>query len=74
MLNQKNVPANQKIYQLLNKTLNPFEKQYNFSEGALRSLTGPEIDDMKIATTPDPRIPKSLQRLFYAGSEFQPEY
>lgn len=73
MLREKNLDPETKLYRLLSKTLNPFEKNYNFTDAQLKDTTGTNIDGLKVLNVPDPRIPASLQRIFYEGSEFLAE-
>ena len=68
-MNAKNESAEDKIHFLLSQTLNPFESDYNFSVNQIANTTGPDMDNMKVAHAADPRIPASLQHLFYKGSE-----
>ena len=65
VLRAKNISPEDKVIQLLTKTLNPFEDNYNFGVAALRDTTNPELDSLKVANAADPRIPASLQHLFY---------
>lgn len=65
VLNEKNLDPQTKIYRLLSRTLNPFETNFNFSEQQLKDTTSSELFRWKVAHSPDPRIPASLQYLFH---------
>ena len=70
---EKNMSASDKFMHLMKDTLNPFRDK-NFSEDALRSTTGPNMDVLKEHDIPDPRIAKSLGDMYYAGSDFKEEH
>ena len=71
VVTEKNLPADEKILRLLNQTLNPFAEK-NFSDDAINSTSTQSLENelKKKLKIPDPRIPKSLQSLYYAGNEF----
>ena len=68
------MPADEKLLRLFKKTLNPFAEK-NFSDDALHSTSTQSMENemKKKLKIPDPRIPKSLQSLYYAGNEFKEE-
>ena len=61
MISAKNISAEDKVQQLLTRTLNPFmtTKVANFNEGQLLDTTNPELDREKFVKLADPRIPAS---------------
>ena len=64
----------EKVYKLLSQTLNPFETKYNFNEAQLRDTTSKDVRDFKVEQLPDPRIPASLQKLYFKGTDFLDEH
>ena len=65
VISAKNMTAQEKVFRLLNDTLNPFEKEYNFNRDQLRDSTNPEMARMKDPDIADPRVPPSLQSFMY---------
>ena len=74
VLREKNMTNEEKVYQLLSKTLNPFESVGNFKPGHLNDTTSDEMQKFKHPNVPDPRVPKSLQRMMFQGSDFLPQH
>lgn len=68
----KNPDPESKFVDAMKGALNPF-KRLTFNRGQMRTTTNREVDHMKRAMIPDPRIPQSLQDLYYKGSDFYPE-
>ena len=64
--------SHDKIYNLLKGTLNPFDEK-NFSDAALETTSTRSIENemKKEVKIPDPRVPKSLLNLYYAGNKFK---
>jgi hypothetical protein len=61
-----------KIYNLIKGTLNPFDEK-NFADVHLEqtSTRTKENEMKKEIKIPDPRIPKTLLNLYYAGNKFK---
>ena len=74
VINDKNVSSEDKVMQLLTQTLNPFSTNLNFNEHQLKNTTNRSVREHKVPTVPDPRIPRSLQKLLHKGGDFIPVY
>ena len=61
----------EKIHNLLKGTLNPFNEK-NFADAHLEQTSTRSIENemKKEIKIPDPRVPKSLLDLYYAGNKF----
>lgn len=46
----------------------------NFNADQLRSTTSREFRPFKVPAVPDPRVPRSLQKLFFEGSPVLDHY
>ena len=64
--------SHDKIYNLLKGTLNPFDEK-NFADVHLETTSTRTIENemKKEIKIPDPRVPKSLLNLYYAGNKFK---
>ena len=74
MLQSKAISDEDKVYQLLNSTLNPFNYGTNFNPDQMRGTTSREFRPFKVPVVPDPRIPRSLQTVMFEGSEVPEHY
>ena len=74
MIQEKNMSSHDKIYNLLKGTLNPFREK-NFDDSHLEQTSTRSIENemKKQIQIPDPRVPKSLLDLYYAGNKFLPD-
>ena len=59
------------IHNLLKNTLNPFNEK-NFADAHLAQTSTQSLENemKKEIKIPDPRVPKSLLDLYYAGNKF----
>ena len=71
-MQEKNMSSHDKIYNLLKGTLNPFNEK-NFADAHLEQTSTRSIENemKKEIKIPDPRVPKSLLNLYYAGNKFK---
>jgi len=74
VINAKNMSPSEKVLKLLNNTLNPFEKEYNFNRLQLRDSTTSEMSRMKFVDIANPKKAPSLQKFMHKGTNFLPRH
>lgn len=74
IIEAKNVAPEKKVAQLLAKTMNPFANDLiNFTDEQIESTPGSEWTLSKYPMIPDPRVPRSMQKLNPNYVKFFPE-
>lgn len=62
----------EKFARVMKKALNPFI-DVNMNRDQFRYSEHEQLDEHKFVEVPDPRLPRSVLRMFREGTDFKPE-